>query len=56
MAPPVNKALHLSDVSALLISKETDVMSVLPDFRQMVVQNAGRTISEIIVVMPLNLT
>ena len=54
MAPPVNKPGHPPDVTALIDTKETDVTTVLRDFREIVARNAHRIITmEMIVVMIL---
>ena len=54
MAPHVKKSGHRPDATAMIVTKETDVATVLRDFREMAARNAHRIISmEIIVVMIL---
>ena len=50
MAPPVSQLGNLSDATALHVTEETDVTTVLTDSREMAVRNALRTTTVIIVV------
>ena len=53
MAPPVNQSGHPPGVTALIVTKETDVTHALTGSREMVVLNAHRITMGMIVVMIL---
>ena len=53
MAPPVNEPGHLPDVTALIVTKEADVTTVLRTSREIAARNVHKITMEIIVVMTL---
>ena len=51
MVPPLNQPGHPPDVTALIVTKETDVKTVPRRSREMAARNAYKATMEIIVVM-----
>ena len=51
MAPPVNEPGHPPDVTALIVTMEADVTTVLRTSREIAARNVHKITMEIIVVM-----